>query len=117
MKTALYLLNNFAHDLFTGLWFGSFAGLALVHARTARIQDLPAETLALVAELKWLFFSLGAAALFLVMLSGWIRFLYRREWDRLEDPGRLKKPVLIVKHILLLSCLALGSYYAVLWTF
>ncbi|MDH5297941.1 MAG: hypothetical protein OEV91_02885 [Desulfobulbaceae bacterium] len=114
MKTYLYLINNFAHDLFTGIWCGSFVGLYTVRAKS---RFMPPEAAAFMADLRQHFFWLGAAALMLVMLTGCIRFLYRREWDATEEPTQFKKPVLIIKHALLGSAFLAGSAYAFLWTF
>ncbi len=117
MKRLLYLINNFAHDLFTGIWFGTFVGILIVHAKAARHPDMPAESAIFISELNHYFFWLGVVSLLLVMITGWIRFLYRREWDALEAPGHFKKPVLIVKHILLGSAFIAGSFYAYQWTY
>lgn len=117
MKSWLYLINNFAHDLFTGIWCGSFLGLSLCHSRITGLRQPPAELVAFANDLQTLFFRLGVLSLALVMLTGLIRFLYRRDWDKMENPGQLKKPILIVKHAVLGSAFLIGSVYSVLWTF
>ena len=117
MKSWIYLINNFAHDLFTGIWFGSFIGLYTCHAKTNGLtQPSPAIT-TFATELQSHFFILGATSLLLVMLTGLVRFLYRRDWDKMEDPGKLKKPILIVKHAFLGTAFIVGSVYAIIWTF
>ena len=117
MKSWLYLINNFAHDLFTGIWFGSFLGLYNCHAKLTAIQLPPAELVSFAGDLQNLFFRLGVLSLALVMVTGLVRFLYRRDWDKLENPGQLKKPILIVKHAILGTAFLIGSIYGVLWTF
>jgi len=115
MKTWLYIINNFAHDLFTGLWFGSFIGLYTVHAKLLQ-APLPGDAAtALVADLEQVFFRLGALALFCVMLTGVVRFFYRREWDNMENLSQAKKPILIIKHALLGTAFLLGSFLACKW--
>ncbi|MDH4322487.1 MAG: hypothetical protein OEV73_13450 [Desulfobulbaceae bacterium] len=117
MKAWIYLINNFAHDLFTGIWFGCFVGLYTCHAQVSRLAQPSAAVTAFAVELQGRFFWLGTISLALVMVTGLVRFLYRREWDKMEDPGKLKKPILIVKHALLGTAFLAGSACAYLWTF
>jgi len=116
MKSWIYLINNFAHDLFTGIWFGSFIGLYTCHAKISTIEQPTAPLSAFIGELQSHFFWLGAISLVLVMLTGLVRFLYRRDWDKMEDPGKLKKSILIVKHAFLGTAFLVGSTFAILWT-
>ncbi|MFH1020804.1 MAG: hypothetical protein V1782_09400 [Pseudomonadota bacterium] len=117
MRHWLYLINNFAHDLFTGIWFGSFVGIYTARTSTGQFWQLPAAAATVVNGLVHRFFWLGAASLALVMFTGCIRFLYRRQWDALEAPNGLKRPILIVKHALLGTAFLAGSVHAFLWTF
>ncbi len=116
MKSWLYLINNFAHDLFTGIWFGSFIGLYTCHRQVNGLTEVPPALATFASELQNQFFWLGNAALVLIMLTGLVRFLYRRDWDKMEEPGKLKKPILIVKHAFLGTAFIVGSVFAVLWT-
>ncbi|MDH3360323.1 MAG: hypothetical protein OEL55_05570, partial [Desulfobulbaceae bacterium] len=113
----IYLINNFAHDLFTGIWFGSFIGLYVCHAQINELAQPSAAITSFTAKLQGHFFFLGALSLVLVMLTGLVRFLYRRDWDKMENPGKLKKPILIVKHAFLGTAFIIGSAYAIIWTF
>jgi len=117
MRPWLYLINNFAHDLFTGIWFGSFVGLYTVRVGTGQSGQLPTAAAAIVADLAHRFFWLGAVSLALVMCTGCIRFLYRRQWDALEAPNSFKISILIVKHALLGTAFLAGSVCAFFWTF
>ena len=116
MKSWLYLINNFAHDLFTGIWCGSFIGIYTCRVSLQNTQPSP-ELADFATLLQGRFFILGAVALGLVMLTGVVRFWYRREWDNLEEPGKLKKPLLIIKHAILGSAFIVGSIFAVIWIF
>ena len=117
MKTVFYLINNFAHDLFTGIWFGSFVGIFVVHTKAGAQMDRVPGATRLIGELNHSFLWLGALSLLLVMLTGVVRYLYRRQWDGLENPGQFKKPILIVKHVLLGFSFVVGSFYAYQWIY
>lgn len=112
MKIWIYLINNFAHDLFTGLWFGSFIVVYVLHGKISQTEQP-----ALLAELLKLFFQVGAGSLVLVVLTGIIRFAYRRDWDRLEGMKEKKRSALIIKHALLGSAFLLGSICAYQWVY
>ncbi len=116
MKTWIYLINNFAHDLFTGIWFGCLVGIYTVHKETS---DHAMQSMADIhLNLLQIFFRLGAVALALVMLTGVVRFMYRRDWDTFENSvAAAKKPLLIVKHAVLGIAFCLGSFLAYRWVF
>lgn len=113
MRPWLILLNNFCHDLFTGLWFGSFITLYVLRVKTAGMEI----TGDWLAELNSFFFWFCIIALLLVSLTGLFRFLYYRNWDdsKKESP-QLKKQMLIVKHAVLGSSFLFGSLLSYLWT-
>ncbi len=115
MRPWLILLNNFCHDLFTGLWFGSFVTLYVLREKTAGISS--AEVW--LVELNSFFFNLCMTSLFLICLTGYFRFLYSRGGgaDLVEQAtGKLKKQMLIVKHAVLGTSFLGGSLFAYLWT-
>ena len=111
MKSWIYLINNFAHDLFTGIWFGSFIGLYVCHAQINELTQPSAAITSFTAKLQGHFFFLGASSLVLVMLTGLVRFLYQKDWEK------IKTKILLIKHAFLGTAFIIGSIYAVLWTF
>lgn len=113
MKAVLIIINNFAHDLFTGLWTSTILVIYLLDKRAN-----PAQTL-LAAELHGVmrvFFWLGIFAIAIILSTGIIRFInYRSENE--DDSGQIKKKILIIKHILLSAIFIGGTYLAYRWTF
>jgi hypothetical protein len=105
MKPWLILINDFCHDLFTGLWFGSFVTLLILRGK---VGDG-----ALLAELMHQFTVLCLASLIAIMLSGMFRFFYYRDWDGAGMAG-IKKRLLKIKHALLGSSM-LGGTAVVIW--
>lgn len=113
MKPWLILLNNFSHDLFTGLWFGSFATLYLLRQKLTSL-GLPASA---VDELNQFFYHFCLFSLLLIGLSGLFRFFYYRDWDDgKHDAPALKRKMLIVKHAFFGSSFLLGTVMAFIWT-
>jgi hypothetical protein len=114
MKPWLILLNNFSHDLFTGLWFGSFVTLFLLREKTSNMA-LPADS---VTELNQFFFNFCLVSLLLISVSGLFRFFYYRDWDDgKHDAPELKRKMLIVKHAFFGSSFLIGTILAYTWTF
>jgi hypothetical protein len=106
MKPWLILINDFCHDLFTGLWFGSFATLLILRNK---VGDK-----ALLAELNHLFTVLCLSSLIAIMLSGMFRFFYYRDWDS-KDMASIKKRLLKIKHALLGGSMLGGTALVILW--
>ena len=113
MKPWLILLNDFCHDLFTGLWFGSFITMAMMHQKAAQ-PDLDAGQKALMAELTGLFFWLTIAMLLAIVCTGIFRFFYYRDWDGVHNRA-VKKRLLIIKHAVLGTSFLFGTGLAVYW--
>ncbi|OGR03734.1 MAG: hypothetical protein A2511_04735 [Deltaproteobacteria bacterium RIFOXYD12_FULL_50_9] len=112
MKAWLYHLNNFAHDLFTGIWCGCFVNLVALRSWSdSGLMTGPAH------DLARLMFGMGAGALAAVLTTGIFRYIYRFEWQQTEQLALAKKPVLIVKHIILGLLFLVGSLLAVFWVF
>lgn len=112
VKALLIIINNFAHDLFTGLWTSTILVIYLLDKRAN-----PAQTL-LAAELHGVmrvFFWLGIFAIAIILSTGIIRFINYRPEN--EESERVKKGILIFKHILLGAIFIGGTYLAYRWTF
>jgi hypothetical protein len=106
MKPWLILINDFAHDLFTGLWFGSFVTLLVLRGRMGDA--------ALLAELTSLFTWLCLGSLLAIAASGMFRYTYYRDWDS-TGMAEIKKRLLQIKHALLGGSMLLGSALVVYW--
>lgn len=106
MKPWLILINDFLHDLFTGLWFGSFVTLLVLRNKVGDPT--------LLGELNYLFTILCLSALIAIMLSGIFRFFYYRDWDSKEMAG-IKKRLLKIKHALLGGSMLGGTGLVIWW--
>lgn len=107
------VINNFIHDLFTGLWVSSLLTILLLE----RKWNLRAEAQAasLLQEIKTFFFWLGLGSLAVIAVSGALRLLYHQtEKDKV---GVFKNRALVVKHIVFGVCFPLGTYIAYRYTF
>ena len=115
LRPWLIILNDFCHDLFTGLWFGSFVTLAVLRQKAAR-PGLSADVLVLMRELTSLFTWLTVAMLACIIATGVFRFFYYRDWDGVHNK-QVKKRLLIIKHAVLGSSFLLGTIMVAVWGF
>lgn len=106
MKPWLILINDFSHDLFTGLWFGSFITLFILRSKVGDPV--------LLGELTNLFTLLCLSSLIMIMLTGMFRFFYYRNWDSANN-AVVKKRLLKIKHALLGSLMLGGTVMVVIW--
>ena len=116
MKTPnpwLVILNDFFHDLFTGLWFGSFVTLAMLHSR-ATGGGLTPDQLSLMTELVGFFKWFCLASLGLIIATGIFRFFYYRNWDGIPMKD-VKKKLLIIKHAVLGTSFLAGTVLVFVW--
>lgn len=105
MRPWLILLNDFAHDLFTGLWCGGFITLWLLRERQPVAFNALAED----------FYLLCLASLGMVAVTGMVRaFTYRDASS--AYPPELKRRMLAVKHAVLGPAFLLGTWQAYLWS-
>jgi NhaP-type Na+/H+ and K+/H+ antiporter len=108
---AFFIINNFTHDLFTGLWTSAILVIYLL-SRKANAQALLAAELYPVIKL---FFWLVIFSLAMVIGTGLIRFIYYRPVA--DGSERIKKSLLIYKHFLLGTVFIGGTFLAYRWTF
>ena len=114
MKTPnpwLVILNDFCHDLFTGLWCGGFVTLLLIRSRA---EGLGAEAQAFAGSLAGAMTALVLASLAAIVATGVFRFFYYRDWDGRTDPS-VKKRLLIIKHAVLGSSFLAGTALVAWW--
>jgi putative copper export protein len=115
LRPWLIILNDFCHDLFTGLWFGSFVTLAVLRQKAGR-PGLDAGAQALMAELTGLFTWLTVAMLGCIVATGLFRFFYYRDWDGVHNK-QVKKRLLIIKHAVLGTSFLAGTILVAVWGF
>ena len=114
MKVWFVLLNNFAHDLFTGLWFGCFLTLYMLRQRAA--ASVGSELGQRLQEIAQDFGGLAFLFLGLVVVTGLNRLFYYKDGDRLVlESGPLKRKILMVKHAVLGSAFLVGGALTYLW--
>ncbi|MEO5661348.1 MAG: hypothetical protein ABIQ90_16375 [Polaromonas sp.] len=106
MRPWLILINDFSHDLFTGLWFGSFVTLIVLRGKVGDPV--------LLSNLLHVFTILCLASLIVIMLTGIFRFFYYRNWDSAEMAA-IKKRLLKIKHALLGSLMLIGTGMVIFW--
>lgn len=105
MLSILVMLNNFFHDLAVGVLFANIL-LTLLLARlikdyAAEHSDLPANFVRLSARITW-------GALVFIIIGGIIRTIAYRDFEWAEAAGKGQVAALIVKHVLLVGCTAVG---------
>ena len=117
MRPWLILLNNFCHDLFTGLWFGSFIVMFVLRDYVQTHQGGLTDPGPWFSDLNSFFYSFLWVSLLLVCITGLFRFLFDRKGDGgIGNNWLLKKQMLIVKHAVLGVSFIGGSVLGYLWT-
>ncbi|HUV50329.1 MAG TPA: hypothetical protein VMW78_04840 [Anaerolineae bacterium] len=109
MKAWLIIINNFVHDLFTGLWISTILVIYLLGRKAGFAQGTSLATL--LQDVINVFFWLGLFSILIIIITGIFRFFeYRSKNSGVLEP--LKKKILIIKHILLGAIFLGGTYLA-----
>lgn len=110
-KKILSVLNNFLHDIATGLWLTSFFLSFEINRRWAGHDA----DLTLITEIQKFLFTVWLIALLIIILTGIVRRkTYTNYLYGIEIEAR-RKVLLIIKHALF-GLLALGGvYFFVKW--
>jgi len=113
MKIWFQIINDFSHDMFTGLWFGSFFLLSFLRNRLTGVagDELRYE---MIHELMLQLFWLTACALGLVILTGLLRLVYSRDG---QTNIKIKQSILIGKHVVLGSGFLVGTLLSYVWVY
>lgn len=108
MKKALTIFIGFLHDLAAGCWGATVLAIYWLH----RIEA-GGETMHVLSGLKRQFFYLGLLCVATVLLAGAGRtFTYAYTGDVYgKDAERLRRRMLIIKHIVLFTVFGLGIYW------
>ncbi len=110
----IYIINDFAHDLFTGLWLSSLAAIYLIRLKTGGASGTEWQ---LVSELSGDFLWMQNIALGLIMLTGLGRYLHRKKAAAGNHGGhhQARRQVLIIKHIVMGILFTLGTAMGIIW--
>ncbi|MEI6702237.1 MAG: hypothetical protein WCL71_01715 [Deltaproteobacteria bacterium] len=107
-KTAV-IMNGFVHDFASGIWLAALMVIYMLHA--AHIRE-PA-VVQLINPLERSFFWWSVGAMVAIMATGAGRtFTYVDNWYG-EDAEKVRRRMLIIKHVILLTAFSVG--YLFIW--
>lgn len=105
-KKSLVILNGFVHDFAAGIWLAAIATIALLH----RAHSAHPEVTGVINGLEGFFFWASIVAMVCIMATGAGRtFTYVENWYG-PDAERLRRKMLLVKHVILF--ILFGAGYA-----
>ena len=109
LKKSAVILNGFIHDFASGIWLAMLMVICMLHR--AHLRDpvvLPA-----INPLERSFFWWSVAAMVTILATGAGRtFTYVDNWYG-EDAERIRRRMLIIKHVIFL--VAFSSGYLFIW--
>ena len=109
LKKNAAVLNGFVHDFAAGYWLAAILAITVLHR--SHLRD-PAAT-GIINPIERLFFWQSVAAMVLILATGAGRtFTYVENWYG-PDAERVRRRMLIVKHVVLLA--AFGAGYLLVW--
>ena len=111
---AFIVVNNFVHDLSTGLWASSIFVIYLLDGKASSVEGLlisPA-----LHDVMRIFFWLGIASIAVILTTGSARLLYYRT-ESIGGDREIKRNLLIVKHVFFTFVFVGGTYLAYLHAF
>lgn len=107
INKSLVILNGFVHDFAAGIWLAVIVTIDQLH----RAHSAHPEITAVINDLEHRFFWASAAAMVLIMATGAGRtFTYVENWYG-PDAERVRRRMLIVKHVILFACFGAGYLY------
>lgn len=112
-NTWMRLINNWLHDVGTGLWAACVLVIWVLQDQKDSIPEAGPPVYAALFQAQWMIFGLLIAALVVIAVTGAIRLLY---WRRETLPEELssKRPALIGKHVAFLVIYGGGTVWAYL---
>jgi len=113
LKIWLIIINNFVHDLFTGLWISTILVIYLLGRKVSFAQGIP---VAPVKDIMRVFFWLGIFCILMIIITGIFRSI-NYKFTNSGTLGPVKKKILILKHIVLGLIFLGGTYLAYSWAF
>lgn len=109
IKRVAVVANGFLHDLATGCWLACIAAIALLHRFQAEQPEI-AFPLGRIEQ----FFFWAALLLVVVMATGGVRACTYVDNFYGQDTERLRRRMLIAKHLVLFAIFAAGTWLS--WT-
>ncbi len=104
LKKSAIIFNGFLHDFAAGIWLAAIVTIALLH--NAHL-DHP-EVVSVLNSLERLFFWGSVVAMVIIMATGAGRtFTYVENWYG-ADAERVRRKMLMYKHVILFGCFAAG---------
>jgi hypothetical protein len=109
MKKAFTIFIGFIHDLATGCWAATVLAIYWLDRSLVEYHELES----VISRLKKEFFYLGIIFVAIVLLAGMGRtFTYVYIGSVYgEDTEKLRKKMLIIKHIILFTIFSIGLYW------
>jgi hypothetical protein len=102
----LVMLNNYFHDLSTAVFAVSAIAAWLV-CRSQAMEEAPSAVRPLAAGLV----KVGVASLLWTLIGGMFRGMTYNEYEWVEAAGRGQVPVLVLKHVILISLVTAGIVF------
>lgn len=110
-RTYLRIVNNFFHDLASGMWA---ACVLVVFLLAIRRVGVPAEAAAALQGVGVLMFWLAVGSLGVIVGTGVLRTLYWRSQHPADELPQWRR-ALFVKHALYVTVYAGGTFAAWIW--
>lgn len=108
VKNAAVILNGFVHDFAAGIWLAAIAAIVLIHRMHG---GQAAEIVAILNRLEHIFFWASVVAMVVIMATGAGRtFTYVENWYG-PDAEKVRRRMLIIKHLVLFAAFGAGYLY------
>jgi uncharacterized membrane protein len=109
LKKTAVIFNGFIHDFAAGFWLAAITAIVILH----RGHVSHPEVAGILNGMEHAFFWQSVAAMILIFATGAGRtFTYVENWYG-PDAERVRRKMLIMKHLVLLA--AFGSGYLFVW--
>lgn len=113
LKKSVTILVGFIHDLAAGCWVASVLAIYWLH----NLQSSSPELAQVLTPLEKDFFYLGIACVGIVLLTGMGRTFTYIENIYGANTEKLRRKMLVAKHILLFGIFGTGTYWQYTMTF
>ena len=113
MKKSITILVGFIHDFAAGCWVASVLAIYWLHNLQSGNQELAQA----IAPLETDFFYLGIACVGIVLLTGMGRTFTYIENFYGANAEKLRRKMLVAKHMLLFGIFGTGTYWQYTMTF
>ena len=109
LKKSAIVLNGFIHDFAAGYWLAAIVTIVVLHRSHTATPGITA----VINPVERLFFWQSVAAMVLIMATGAGRtFTYVENWYG-PDAEKVRRRMLIIKHLILAAAFGVG--YLIVW--